>query len=403
MRRISGLLLLTTALAVLLAAGSALAEDAKPTVTPFGQIYANYTYNASGYEDYDTRFPTNDYNSFEVTRSYIGLKAQLNKQWSANVTFDSRRDYAYSKTTVSTGVADDPATADVDESETEVFGTTGARTGQYTVYMRFAYATFQPYDEFGVTFGQIKTPVYDHYTDVWYLAYITGEPWFKYAFTRNGLNDLGVSLGGNFPKGYGKWGVMFGNGEGGSTAEVNAGKAVQASVLVRPLASIDAAKGLSLWGGFNYDKIQPDHPEELRTTMRGNLAYRYDVKKDEMGFIVAGDFVQSTYTIDIEGTDDVVSQSMAGWVDFWFATHYGVALRYDSYDPNTQNEEDTGIGYQDETSYILAAFYVKPIKNVKIALDLQRTSYTAEIADDKGEMVTKGPDQILGLHTDIAF
>ncbi|MCZ7582988.1 MAG: porin [Deltaproteobacteria bacterium] len=378
----------------LIFAGSAMAGDV--SVTPFAKIFAHYQYNMSGYEDYDARFDTNDHNGFELTRTYLGLKAEFNDDWSANVTIDSKRAAVVTAetTAVSTGVADDPSTEE-DESTTEaVTGFTSANTGRYEFFVKYAYATYQPVDYFGTSFGMIVTPYAANIYTYWRYRYVADAAFSLYGMTRSSTADLGVAVHGGFPGGYGGYQLAILNGEGVGAAETNAGKAGGGALWLTPFQTVEALKGFALMGTYHYDKVQPDYVEELRTSWQALAAFRYDVD-ESMGFSVNGEFGGRTIGFNDDVTDPVDSQTISAWADFWFLARYGLLVRYDAFDPNTENDKDKGIGYQDETTLLLAGAYVHPVKGIKLCLNYRNVGYTEEIVDDKGDSVTKQPDQFV--------
>jgi hypothetical protein len=433
---------------LILSTGLVFAAD-EITVKPFAVIFAHYQYNMSGYKDYDARFLANDDNSFELTRSYLGLNVQLSKSWSANVTMDVARAEAtkYESATIKvpTGVADDPATTDVDESladQTVLTGTTSAKTGAYTPYVKYAFMNYQPYDIVGVSFGAIYTPYAWKQNTLWRHRYLMDAAFTQYGLIRSSTADLGVSVQGVHPDKYFAYNVAVLNGEGVKTAEINSGKALQASLFLSPFQSMDALKGLVLAGTYNYDKVQTDYPEMLYSSFAATLSYKYDFDKDSpMGFSVNGEFGQRTATTGSEingpilaGLEDksLTSQTISVWADFWFMTKYGIIARYDMVDPNTKNESKDPVtkdkwdaethpltyvtfnglrtnisGYQDEFNFMLVGFWYQPLKPIRLCANYRMTSYTEEILDNvdasKGKAVTKAPDQYFFLNTELNF
>jgi hypothetical protein len=84
-------------------------------------------------------------------------------------------------------------------------------------------------------------------------------------------------------------------------------------------------------------------------------------------------------------------------------TNYGFLVRYDAFDPNTENDKDKGVGYQDEQSLLLIGYWYRPIKGVQFCINYRTIGYTAEIPDDKGEMVTMQPDQFVFVNSEVKF
>ncbi len=390
----------------LLTAGAAFAggKAGDVEVKPITQVFAHYQYNISAYEDYDSRFDANDHNSFELTRTYLGLNAKWSKHWSALVLMDTRRAEVIQTemTAVPSGAQDDPDT-DEDESMTDVVtGVTNARTGRYEAFLKYAFGTFQPMESFGVSFGLLKTPYCTKAYEIWAYRWLLDAATSAYGMTRSSTSDLGVSVQGNIPGNYGGYKVALLSGEPVGSAEINAGKAVSLRFWMAPFQSVDPLKGFTLAGLYHYDKVQPDFVEELRTTYE--ILFGYKLAIDEsMGFSVNGSYAQRTIAIDNEDIDDVVSMVYAVWADFWFMTKYGVIARYDFFDPNTENNEDDNIGWQDERDFLLAGVFYYPVKGFKFSLNYRQTGYAAEILDDKGDEVLMQPDKYIFVNSEIKF
>ncbi|MBZ0271430.1 hypothetical protein K8I61_05300 [bacterium] len=403
---------------VLLLAGAAAADDGGLVVKPSATIFAHYQYNLSAYEDYDARFDDNDMNSFELTRAYLGVDAKFGENWSARVTIDAARGEVFETETtmVPSGVLeDDPATPDVDETQTEVVtGMSASRTGAYDYFVKYAFLDYQPLTEIGTSFGMIKTPWADKIYSLWRHRYLLDAAFGQYRISRSSTADLGVSIHGGFgddKKTYAYYNVAALNGEGVRAAEANAGKAFSGMLYLTPFQNVDALKGLALFGVYHFDKEAPDFPELTHSSFDAILGYRYDID-ETMGFSVNANVAQRvTETGDenarplVAGSDltAVTTQVFSAWADFWFLTKFGVIARFDMIDPNTENDEDKAIGWQDESTFLLAGFWYQPVKFVRVCPNYRMTSYTAEITDDQGEQVTMQPDQFFFLNTEVNF
>ncbi|MCZ7584015.1 MAG: hypothetical protein M5R36_12135 [Deltaproteobacteria bacterium] len=88
---------------------------------------------------------------------------------------------------------------------------------------------------------------------------------------------------------------------------------------------------------------------------------------------------------------------------FWFATRYGLLFRYDFFDPDTENDKDTGEGYRDEKTLLLGGVWVEPVNGIRLCANYRQYDYTAKIVDDQGDRVAMQPDRSVFLNTEFGF
>ncbi|MCB9489494.1 MAG: hypothetical protein H6684_12235 [Deltaproteobacteria bacterium] len=405
MKRVGFLALAALVLTATVGVSAARADGDGPKVTPEMRLFLDYTYNISGYEDYDPRFDDNDTNSFNVTRTYLGLKAKLSDDWSARVTFDSRPGETVSYTTTTLPATTDTngdGTVDANDEGTEVIsGATSSRTDRPEVFVKFAYLTYQPIPEIGGTFG-LQPSSHATVYKLWKHRYIRNEAMFEHGMVRTGPSDTGVAVHGSFPKGFGGWKAGVFNGEGVGRQEANSGKHAQAAAYVNALAGVKDAGELNIMGMAGYGKVETNHPDVVDTYYGGILNYAYPFS-DSMSLALYGEYGMRTVEEELDGVDPVDSTVLAAWLEFQFCKQWGLLVYYDDFDPNTENDEGTGVGYQDEESTILAGIWYYPLKEIKFNLNYRATSYTAEIVDDNGDDVTKQADQFITLNTEVVF
>ncbi len=404
MRRFAGAACLAS---FLLSIGFVLAfahdANAEIVVKPWVQMFTHYQYNMSGYEDYDSRFATNDQNSFDVSQARLWVDSEFTEHWSGRlVLFTARsKEVSYETTTIG---EDDPET-DEDESTEAVTSIQETKTGPYVANIFYAYATYQPFQWLGVDFGLVQSSYIPTIYKFWKYRYIMKPLMFEYSMNRATTGDFGVAVHGSIPGGYGGYRMRVSNGEGKANMEQNKGKAAEVSTYLFPFQSVDALKRLALFAFYRYDKVQPNYQEEIRTTWDVMLSYALDIDEG-MGFSVNGELASTITDIDNDALDPnpVVSQGISAWAEFWFAKKYGLLLRWDSYDPNTENDEDLeNGGYQDETTMLLAGLWAEPIKQIRICPNYRTVNYTAEIEDDEKEMVAMQPDQYIFVNAEIKF
>jgi len=379
---------------------------AEVTVKPWAQIFSHYQYNMSGYEDYDSRFDTNDHNNFDVSQARLWIDASFNDQWSGRLVLYTARSPKLSYETTPITITEDDPTTEEDETETvdAVTSINQSNTGPYEARLFYAYATYQPFQWLGLDFGLVQSAYLPMVYKFWKYRYVMKPYMFEYRLTRAPGGDYGVAMHGNIPGGYGAYRVRVANGEGCNSVEENAGKSIEASVSLFPFQSVDALKGLGLYGMYRYDKAEPDYMDIL-------LSYSLDIN-EQMGFSANFEYGQRKVDTDDEDLDPnpVISLGYSAWADIWFKKNAGLLFRYDFLDPNTENDKDlendeglkTG-GYQDEMTMMMAGVYFNPIKQIRIFPNYRTYTYTAEIADDKDDMVTKQPDQFIFVNTEIKF
>ena len=368
---------------VFLAVG-AMAFDVKPT----GRIYANFNYNLSGYPDWDSRVGNNDYAEFALARAYLGVEAAFTDDWSAVVVGDiSRPTYVEVEPVYDEGSGD---LTDVEVTEEE---------GPYTYYVKYAYGQYQPFDPFGFRFGIMPTPYIDRYEKAWGYRYVEKTPSDRVKWDSSA--DAGLAFLGKFPGNVGSYYAMIRNGEGYKNPENDSGKAGHVRVLLTPFQMSQASKHFQLTSSFRYERQQRQDPEI--TTMMANalLSYKLMFTSDWGINFGAGYDWMSTET-DVEDTDTIVGQIIHGYGVVYMPYKLALFGRADLLDPDIENDEDTH-GYQDESTYVLAGISVDPIKNISFALDVKRTSYTAEVQNDEGETVTLHPDTYLFVHSKFKF
>jgi len=219
--------------AVMAAAWLAAAEEpaapAYPRVRVGGTIFADYTYQAEP-AGKDADGNTVRQNSFNVTRAYVNVNADLSRVISARITPDLVRD--------------------TDKGS--------ALEGSSVYRLKYAYVQFALDDWAGkgswVRFGVHQTP----YTD-----YIEGI--YRYRFQgqvfldREGFlatSDAGISARYAFPSDYGDVVVGGFNGEGYNHSEANDQKAFQVRGTLRPAPSVPIARGLRLTAFWDLDHYQ---------------------------------------------------------------------------------------------------------------------------------------------------
>ena len=280
------LLFATSAMGVM--AQPAFAGD-KADVSLSGKMYAHYGFNLSevpfdGYEEGDPR-P----NEFDIDRVYLTSKVKMNDTVSARITTDVGR---------------------TNDKKLELF-------------IKYAYLQVKATDDIKLQFGAAGTAYVGMYDKFW------GHRWLAKSFTDQekilDSADLGVHASGAHADGLVSWGAAVVNGAGYGNPEDDASKAAQARLTVDPLKS---GGEMSLpFTVFASKDVYTFEGEEGTTTLVGSVGFDHDV------VTVWGEYV-TTDDGDINGAG--LSATLVGKVK----DVADVVVRYDSWDPDTEIEED---------------------------------------------------------------
>ncbi len=386
----------------------AYSEEPQIRFKPWAQIFANYSYNFSDYPDWDTRHQNNDYNGTEFTQTWIGLDAFLSDKSSVRVVLDSKRAEA-TKLVTTTREIPDP------NDETQTISVVDSaqlqqnRTGRFDVWLTYAYFRHQFSPYFALDLGIVSGAMSKQHNNYWRYRYVDHMGLYKYGFAQYG--DLGIGMDGVFPAGFGGWRVDVVNGEGKATKETDSGKAIEAQAHFNPFPKVSALSGLHLAGFYKLNRVSNHKPRESNTVWDAILSYQYagDAEKT-WGFSVNGEYGQSTRTFGAEEEsptdpqiDEYTSTLLSVWADVYAFTRYGLVARYDSFDPNTENDESTGLGYQDETELMIAGVWFEPIKYLRLCPNFRQTSYTAKVIDDEGEEADMDPDRMFYFSAEFKY
>ncbi|HPQ70946.1 MAG TPA: hypothetical protein PKW95_17605 [bacterium] len=355
-------------------------------VKPEGRIFAGFSYNVSGYPDWDSRYGDNDYNEFEIGRAYLGFKVNFNDYWSGRITGDVTRTKNYKLG------EDEEGNTTLESSE-----------GLYGYYLKYAYGDFTPYKYFNVRFGLLQTAYIELYDNAFGYRYVVKSPADLWKFDTSA--DNGLAAYGAFGP-YAAYYVVLRNGEGYKSPEENKGKGIQASLKLTPFQMVGALKDLQLVGAAMMNNDNPSDPDEDVTVINVLLAYKY-MFNENWGINIGGGYDMRQWSSDDEAlkdadADQITSTVVHGYGVLYMPYNFGLFARYDMYDPDTENDEDTH-GYQDEQSMLLAGVSYDPLKNLAFSLNYKTIMYTAEVTDDEGEEVTKSSDSFVGVNAMVKF
>lgn len=196
-----------------------------------GRTYLRYSYEVG-----DAR---KDYNEFAIDRLYLTLQWKL---W----------DRARMSYTLEGG---DIRDVDVRLSNGVLTKTNNQALGAVTKYLYFEYSNPLGKDTW-VRLGLSPLPFVSYEEDIW--GYRVQGTVFS---DRSGYltsTDLGVAVGGRFPKGYGSWQTSLVNGEGWKRSEAGKHKDVHARLTLNPLAGVGKAAANFFVTGFRSEGTNDD-------------------------------------------------------------------------------------------------------------------------------------------------
>jgi hypothetical protein len=320
---------------------------AEVKVTPEGKVFWDYYFNMSNYPDTYADKAKDNFNGFELGRTYLGARATFNDEWMARIVYDVGR---------SDLVKDDGA------------GNLSLKkgAGPYTAFVKYAYLNYQVSDMFAIRVGQHETPYVDVATAAWRYRFINLSMTDKNKWDTSA--DLGVSVLGKLPQNFGSYQVGLFNGEGFKAPEVNEGKELHLRATLTPFQSMGAElKGLALTGSYFMNWL--DLPSDTtQSHWNALLHYFYQMNADmslSLAFEITGDKVEST----VAGvTGSVDGSGYAFYGEFIFTQGVGVFGRYDSVKLNNDDS-------QKDSTYLVAGLSYAPLKNVRFALDFQQSTY----------------------------
>ncbi|MGE5344507.1 MAG: hypothetical protein ACM3JH_01010 [Acidithiobacillales bacterium] len=278
------------------AAGTTPPDD-KPFVKIGGTLFMDYTYTDSP-KGKDANGNEINPNSFNITRGYINVTGQLHHLVSFRITPDIVRDT----------------------------DATGSLAGSLVVRLKYGFGQFNM-DEWTtkgtwIRLGLQQTP---------YIDYAEGI--YRYRFQgptevdRDGFltsSDLGLSGHYNFPGNFGDVHLGFYNGEGYNKAEANDQKGFQVRASVRPLPSVQVAKGWRISGFYNADHVAHD---QKRNRWLVDTTFEYQYMNAGFSYIWGENQAAP-------GAPTVTATGLSAWVNPRTSFGLEALVRYDEYKAN---------------------------------------------------------------------
>jgi hypothetical protein len=273
-------------------------------------------------------------NSFDVTRAYFNVNAQVANRLRFRFTPDIRRI------------------------------TDGSLAGSLTVRVKYAFAQLDAVGRPGswVRFGLHQTPWLDFEESINRYR-VQGTMFAEREALIPGSGDFGVSYFTPLPGGYGEiHGGVF-NGEGFTQAEASKHKSVQGRLTVRPFPNKGLAHGFRISGFYNAGWYAADRPRRLGIVMG---SYEHQRLVATLQAVAATENPSATTPTDIDRNGWSVfvepRQGPSGWAGL---------LRYDSF------EADESLPDSEQQRIIAggAYWFVWPRARVGLVLTNEQVHY----------------------------
>ena len=302
------------------------------------------------YLQYDAELANRSgYNTFDVTRAYLNVTAQIAKNVRFRFTPDIKR------------------------------VTDSTLAGSLVVRVKYAYAQI---DNVGprswVRMGAHQTPWLDFEESINRYR-VQGQMFAEREGLIPGSSDFGASYFAALPSNYGEFHVGVYNGEGYAQPEANKYKSVQGRFTLRPLPKGNAiAKGFRLSGFFNAGSYAADHPRHLGIVM-GSFEHPHLVGTIEW-LTATENPLTATPPRDI---------NRSGWSMF-LEPRQGVAglagiFRYDAYNP----DHDTPGVEQNRIIAGGAYWFVWPRAKVGAVVTNEQVHYDLESRPDENRLLAQ--------------
>ena len=375
MKRIVSLICMISALIILSA--TAYAGDTKPTsdaskpsgVKTSGVIYLDYIY------DIDDLGKGEGYNKFDVERTYLIFESAIADIAKIKVTTD-----IYQNTKSVSFKAEDGSQTD----NTDVKSVTVASYYDgWLVRLKNAYVdlNFIPFTTLRV--GVIGTPWIPTVEKVWGYRFV--KPTLTDAEKLFSSADLGAATVVKLPQGYGEAMLAVLNGTGYSKPEDNKYKDIVPRIILTPFPQDAVLKGLGVSGYYYLGKTASGDESLDKNRFGGMVNFGYDFFNIGAEFDMSKDqsMDKNNAKIDTNGSGFSVFGEVK-FTKFLSAplSNLGVIARFDSWDPDTDKEND---GH----SLVLAGLTYAVAKNVRAVLDLQQTSYQATDKDSTSQIMAQ--------------
>jgi len=346
------------------------AETKKPVlceVKTSGVMYINYIY------DIDDLGKGKDFNRFDIERTYLTFESNIADVAKMRVTTD-----IYQNANSVSFKAEDGSSPD--NTDVKSISVAPYYTG-WTVRLKNAYVDLDLIPMTTIRVGMIGTPWIPLVESAWKYRFV--KPTLTDAEKLLSSADMGAAAVVKIPQGYGEVMLAVLNGPGYSKPEDNKYKDIVPRITLTPFPQDAILKGLGVSGYYYLGKTASGDISLDRTRLGAMLNFSYDFINVGGEFDMSKDqnLDKNNATVDTNGS----GFSVFGDVKFTKflpspLNNLGVLARFDSWDLNTDKEND---GH----SVIIAGLTYAVAKNVRLVVDLQQTIYQATDKDSTSQVL----------------
>lgn len=294
-----------------------------PLIKPGATMFLYYGYTIDPLVDTIGK----NFNSFDVTRTYLNLNAEFSRHFKARLTLDSKRFTEFLEVFVKYAWV---------EANVPLLGTSTLR----------------------MLFGEVELPFLGPIEEKIWGFRVLGPP-FADKEKKLSTTDFGFRSALAIPKGYGEIDIAFTNGEGYSKPEVNEFKNVESRVSIVPFNNIKQLSKFKLHGFYSLGKKSTSYEYN-----RGIIMATYEHNYLTLGF---------QYLIAQDSTNE--SAGFSGFLVLKSGTiltkndQWGFLARIDQFSPDRAETGDAS------HTFGILGLYVNLNKNLRWILDYQTMKY----------------------------
>ncbi len=369
----NGLMILWALLLSVISVSVSYASEAKkPAIGELktsGVMYINYIYDVNDLGKGD------GFNRFDIERTYLNFESNIAEKAKIKVTTD-----IYQNAKSVSIKAEDGSKPDETDAKTTVI--TSYYDG-WSVRLKNAYVDLNLIPMTTIRTGMIGTPWIPTVEKAWGYRFV--KPTLTDAEKLFSSADMGAAAIVKIPDDYGE--VMFAvlNGVGYSKPEDDKYKDICPRITINPLPKDAMLKGLGISAYYYMGKKASGDDSLDRTSLGTMLNFSYDFVS------IGGEFdIFNNQVLDKnKGIMDAKGSGFSGFGEIKIGkfipaplNNLGILVRFDSWDPNKDKEDD---GH----SLILIGLTYVVTKNVRAVLDLQQVSYQDAKKDSTSQILAQ--------------